>query len=253
MERLLGYDVMDSSLEDCVEQILEHVAARRRGGTLACLNPHSYAVARGDTAFAAALRQATWLVPDGAGVVLASRLLGGAIRQRIAGPDVFLRLHERLDAIGGVRVFFLGASEDTLSRMLERIALEHPGIVFAGALSPPFTEQFSDAENAAMVAAVNGAAPDVLWIAMTAPKQEKWLHTHRELIAAPLCRRGRRGLRLLRRQGAAIVAMVPAPRARVAAALAARATALVATHLCLGAGLPVRCAARAVAPTNDSY
>ena len=185
MEHLLGYEVIDSSLDDCVEQILEHVAARRRSGTLACLNPHSYAVARGDTAFAAALRQATWLVPDGAGVVLASRLLGGGIRQRIAGPDVFMRLHERLDAIGGVRVFFLGASEDTLSRIRARMALEHPRIVVAGALSPPVREQFSDDENAAMVGAVNCAAPDVLWVAMTAPKQEKWLHAHREFITAP--------------------------------------------------------------------
>lgn len=185
MERILGYDVFDRSLDDCVEEIVEQLSARRKGGSLACLNPHSYAVARNDPIFAAALRDARWLIPDGAGIVLASRLLGGHIRRRITGPDLFMHLHERLNATGGMRVFFLGASEDTLARMRDRMALEHPRITIAGTLSPPFAQHFTEAQNETMIAAVNAAAADVVWVAMTAPKQEKWLHAHRDRIAAP--------------------------------------------------------------------
>jgi N-acetylglucosaminyldiphosphoundecaprenol N-acetyl-beta-D-mannosaminyltransferase len=62
---------------------------------------------------------------------------------------------------------------------------EFPGITVCGVLSPPFKPEFSKAESAAMVAAVNAARPDVLWVGMTAPKQEKWIHENRDRLEVP--------------------------------------------------------------------
>lgn len=143
---------------------------------LACINPHSYAVALDDAPFSRALKAADWLVPDGVGVVLASRFLGGEIPERVTGSDVFYELHRRMSAVGGMSVFFLGATEETLAGIRERMARDYSGIRIAGTYSPPFKENYSAEENNTMIAAINLARPDVLWVGMTAPKQEKWIY-----------------------------------------------------------------------------
>ncbi|WP_413904703.1 WecB/TagA/CpsF family glycosyltransferase [Candidatus Skiveiella danica] len=139
------------------------------------MNPHSYAVALDDMDFASALKSADWLVPDGVGVVFASRLLGGAVKTRVTGSDVFEGLHARMNARKGMSVFFLGASEETLALIRARMAVDYPAIRVAGTYSPPFKPEYSTAELDEMITAVNAARPDVLWVGMTAPKQEKWI------------------------------------------------------------------------------
>jgi len=116
------------------------------------------------------------LIPDGAGVVLASKILGGQIRERVTGSDIFKGVLEALDRKGGHSVFFLGATEETLAVIRARMAVDYPNVRVAGTYSPPFKPQYSRDELDAMVAAINEAAPDVLWVGMTAPKQEKWIH-----------------------------------------------------------------------------
>jgi len=175
----LGYPVFAGDVAACAEEIASEASSGKRDcRIMACINPHSYVVARDDTAFRSALRSADWLVPDGAGVVMAARWLGLPIRERVAGPDVFLAVMERLDQRKG-SVFFLGASDATLAKIHARIAADYPGVVLAGTYSPPFRPEFTTEDNTAMIAAVNAARPDVLWVGMTAPKQEKWLSMHR--------------------------------------------------------------------------
>lgn len=181
-EGILGYDVYVRGAEACVASIAEWVTSGDRARWLACLNPHSYAVALDAPAFAAALQDADWLIPDGVGIVHASRLLGGAIRERVTGWDVFVGLSGRLDALGTGRYFFLGATEDTLARIRERMARDFPRIVIAGTFSPPFTPEFSARQLDEMVEAVNAARADVLWVGMTAPKQEVWVHAVRSRL-----------------------------------------------------------------------
>lgn len=182
-ERMLGYEIDDLSVERCVADIFDSMAgqadAASRCKWLACMNPHSYAVSLDDGQFARALRDAEWLVPDGAGVVLASRLLGGAIRERVTGSDVFSGLHQRMNAVGGMSVFFLGATEETLALIRERMAKDYPNIKVAGTYSPPFKPSYSPAELDEMINAINAVEPDVLWVGMTAPKQEKWIYENR--------------------------------------------------------------------------
>ncbi|MCX6223923.1 MAG: WecB/TagA/CpsF family glycosyltransferase [Bacteroidia bacterium] len=149
---------------------------------LACFNPHSYAMTLKDEIFSRALKAADWLVPDGAGVVLASRLLGGAIQNRVTGSDVFACLHERLNATGGTNVFFLGSTEETMALIRQRMAHDYPNIKVAGTYSPPFKEIYSSAELDEMIKAVNTAAPDVLWVGMSAPKQEKWIYLNKDKL-----------------------------------------------------------------------
>lgn len=174
-ENILGYQVDALSADACVSQVFESLDREQVKGWLACLNPHSYAVSLSDEDFTRALKSADWLVPDGVGVVYASRMLGGAVKARVTGSDVFQGVHERMNNHKGMSVFFLGASEDTLAAIRFRMAKDYPNIRVAGTYSPTFKPVYSDAELNAMVQAINQAAPDVLWVGMTAPKQEKWI------------------------------------------------------------------------------
>lgn len=183
-ENILGYAVNTNEADACADVIVRAIRSDSGGGCswLACLNPHSYAVALDDTQFAAALKDADWLIPDGVGVVMASRMLGGSIKQRVTGTDIFLALNERMNLASGSSVFFLGATEETLDLIRQRMARDFPRIRVAGCYSPPFKPMYSSAELAEMIAAINVAAPDVLWVGMTAPKQEKWIHENRSRL-----------------------------------------------------------------------
>ncbi len=182
-ERILSYEIDDLSAERCVTDIFDSTVGQADNASrckwLACMNPHSYAASLDDGHFARALRDAEWLVPDGSGVVLASRLLGGAIRERVTGSDVFYGLHQRMNTAGGMSVFFLGATEETLALIRERMTRDYPNIRVAGSHSPPFKPDYSPAELEEMINAINVVEPDVLWVGMTAPKQEKWIHANR--------------------------------------------------------------------------
>ena len=148
---------------------------------MACLNPHSYVLARDDPAFRSALKAAEWLVPDGAGIILGGRFLGVTFPERVSGPDVFAAVMQRLQRDSG-SVFFLGSSEEVLRRIRERFAEAYPDVVISGTYSPPFEPEFSEETNIAMVEAVNRARPDVLWVGISAPRQEKWLADHAEKL-----------------------------------------------------------------------
>jgi N-acetylglucosaminyldiphosphoundecaprenol N-acetyl-beta-D-mannosaminyltransferase len=82
---------------------------------------------------------------------------------------------EELNRAGGKSYFFLGSTEKTLAAIRDKMIGDYPHIRFAGAYSPPYKPVFSEAENERMIEAVNEAKTDVLWVGMTAPKQEKWI------------------------------------------------------------------------------
>lgn len=189
-EDITGFPFSVLPLDDAIAQLVEWVRGDpppRPAPVVAFVNPHSVEAARRDPAFAAAIRATDFVAPDGGGIVLASRILGGRIRERVCGPDVFVALSRRLsDERKGTRVFFLGAREETLAAVADRYRREFPGLVVAGTLAPPFKPEFSPADDAAMIEAVNAAHADLLWVGLGAPKQEKWAHRVRDRLAVNL-------------------------------------------------------------------
>ena len=146
------------------------------------VNAHSFVQANRDLAFDNALMDADALLPDGISIVKACRLLRtqNAPDEKIAGADLFAFEMERLNAKGGT-CFFLGSSPATLALIEEKAKTTYPNIHVV-TYSPPYKASFTPEESRSMVDAVNAADPDLLWVGMTAPKQEKWLYDHwREL------------------------------------------------------------------------
>ena len=142
------------------------------------INAHSYNTALEDPEFAEALQNGDYLIPDGASIVKACKKLKAASRpkERIAGWDLFVFEMARLNERGG-KCFFMGSSEAVLEKIRERCKLDYPSITVE-TYSPPYKPEFSPEDNKAMTDAVNAADPDLLWIGMTAPKQEKWAYSH---------------------------------------------------------------------------
>ena len=142
------------------------------------INAHSYNTALKDSLFAEALTQGDVLIPDGASVVMACRWLKAKSQptERIAGWDLFVHEMDRLNRKGGT-CFFMGSSEKVLELIRKRAAVDYPNIKVE-TYSPPYKPEFSEEDNKGIIEAINKANPDLLWIGMTAPKQEKWTYTH---------------------------------------------------------------------------
>ncbi len=142
------------------------------------VNAHSFVVAQKYAAFADALLQADALLPDGISIVKACRWLKteNAPDEKIAGADLFAYEMEKLNEKGGT-CFFLGSSPATLALIEEKAKVTYPNIRVI-TYSPPYKAIFTAEESQSMVSAVNAADPDLFWVGMTAPKQEKWLHDH---------------------------------------------------------------------------
>lgn len=174
-QNILGYETVAVSLAETTHDIAKTLDAPDvQCRWMACMNPHSYVIARSDLGFSAALRHADWLVPDGVGILVASRILRCPLPERITGFDVFEGAMHVLDARGG-SVFFLGSTPDVLDRIADRLLLDYPNVRLAGRLSPPFKSLFSEQDNSQMITQIAEASPDILWVGMTAPKQEKWI------------------------------------------------------------------------------
>lgn len=142
------------------------------------INAFSYNNARRDVLFEEALTKGDVLIPDGISIVRVCRWLNAKSRpkERIAGWDLFVFEMQRLNERGG-KVMFLGSSEKVLKLIRERAAVKYPNLEVV-TYSPPYKAQFTVEDDLKMVRAINDADPDLLWIGMTAPKQEKWTYAN---------------------------------------------------------------------------
>lgn len=142
------------------------------------INAHSYNTALKDSVFAEALQKGDALIPDGISIIKATKWLKAKSRpkERIAGWDLFESEMNRLNQKGG-KCFFMGSSEKVLSLIIEKAKLVYPNIIVE-TYSPPYKPEFNDEDNKKIIDAINQANPDLLWIGMTAPKQEKWTYSH---------------------------------------------------------------------------
>ncbi|NVK51787.1 MAG: WecB/TagA/CpsF family glycosyltransferase [Flavobacteriaceae bacterium] len=144
------------------------------------INPHSYCVAMKDASFKKALLDSDILIPDGIGIVLACKFLNGKRITRITGADMHQHLLQEAER-NKLKIFYLGASDNTLKKIHKRVTKEYPNVRIAS-FSPKFKPEFTEDDTLEMITAVNQFSPDILFIGMTAPKQEKWSYANKERL-----------------------------------------------------------------------
>ena len=145
-------------------------------------NPHSVMMCSRDTEMWKATEKASMTLPDGVGIVLAARLLGYPHNGRATGPMLMLKLCD-WGRGHGYRHYFYGGDEGVAEKLRVKLCREYPGLQVAGTYSPPF-RPLSPKEDRAIVEQVNSTEPDILWVGLGAPKQEKWMAEHQGRIQA---------------------------------------------------------------------
>ena len=184
---IFGYPVSNAGCKTDVEVAFSFITKKTNAHYMACANPHSLVLAEKDPFFKKALLSVDILLPDGSGIILAAKVLKLPLTEKVAGTDFFLEMNRLAQDKGGVRYYFLGASDEILTLIKEKLAREYPRIEFAGFYSPPFKAEFTAEDNELMLAHIRNAKPDILWVGMSAPKQEKWIYQNLDRLDVPFC------------------------------------------------------------------
>jgi N-acetylglucosaminyldiphosphoundecaprenol N-acetyl-beta-D-mannosaminyltransferase len=183
---VLGVKVDAVQIPGVIRQMQEWIARRNGCQYIAVTGMHGITEAHHDAKFKNVLNAADLVVPDGMPLVWLGRLRGYALRRRVYGPELMLRFCMET-AAGGCRCrhFFYGGDTGVAEDLEDVFKARCPGVTIAGSYSPPFRE-LSPREDAEIVAIINAAQPDILWVGLSTPKQEKWMHEHRDRLRVPV-------------------------------------------------------------------
>jgi N-acetylglucosaminyldiphosphoundecaprenol N-acetyl-beta-D-mannosaminyltransferase len=180
--RVLGIHVDTVQIPEVVTQMEDWIEDGQACRFIALTGMHGISEANTDSEFKTVVNSADLVVPDGMPLVWLGRLRGHSMRRRVYGPE----LMETFCRETGCRYrhFFYGGAADVAENLATSLQ-ERFHIVVAGTFSPPFRELTAE-EDRALIDRVNQAAPDVLWVGLGAPKQERWMHEHRVRLRVPV-------------------------------------------------------------------
>ncbi len=170
--------------ERTLEWIDAMVAERQRGYICVC-NVHTVMASREDAELRAALLASSLNVPDGQPLVWAMNALGHSLSDRVYGPELMARACERAASTGRRFYLYGGRNQSALVELALHLRRRFPGVQIVGGYSPPFRPLTSE-EQAAVSAEINQTSPDVVWVGIGVPKQEKWMAMLRSQLEAPV-------------------------------------------------------------------
>jgi N-acetylglucosaminyldiphosphoundecaprenol N-acetyl-beta-D-mannosaminyltransferase len=181
---ILGIPIAMTDYGEAME-VMDGMVARREPGYVCAVAVHAVMVGRADPEMRAALLRSTLTVPDGMPLVWAANLLGESLPNRVYGPELMQRYNRRC-AERGHRVWLYGGRDQgSLMQLALNMRRRHPGIDIVGGYSPPFRPLTAEEEEQ-VVGQINEARPDVLWVGIGVPKQEKWMARMRERLEVPV-------------------------------------------------------------------
>jgi N-acetylglucosaminyldiphosphoundecaprenol N-acetyl-beta-D-mannosaminyltransferase len=179
---LLGIPFHDVTMEETLAEI-DRIIAEKTPRYIATANLDFAAQASRDVELQRILMDAHLVLCDGTPLIWASRLLKAPLRERVAGSDLTLRLMAHA-AARRYRVFFLGSDERILTTARQKLEREHPGLTVCGIYAPHYAKLL-DLDNDVIAARVKEARPDILLVALGAPKQEKWIYMNQRELGVP--------------------------------------------------------------------
>ncbi|ANB56536.1 glycosyltransferase, WecB/TagA/CpsF family protein [Anoxybacillus sp. B7M1] len=174
-EKFLGIDVCTDTYDQLAAKLLEDINHNRKSFIVA-INPEKIMKAQEDMELRDLLNKATYQIPDGIGVILASMMKGGKIRSRVTGIDMMMRLCKEA-ALHGKKVFLYGAKPGVADEAKKKLEERFPGIQIVGTM-----HGYEKNENV-IVNAINASNPDILFVALGSPAQEYWIVKHMDSLA----------------------------------------------------------------------
>jgi len=181
---VLGVRTHAVEIAQVVEQMKGWIRERNGCHSIAATSMHGIVEAQHDPSLKDILNSADLVVPDGMPLVWLSRLQGHFLSSRVYGPDLVLAFCEATGG-RGYRHFFYGGEPGVANRLAASLKARFPGLNVVGTCSPPF-RALSAEENDEMADMIGRAAPDVLWVGLGTPKQERWTHEHKSRLRVPV-------------------------------------------------------------------
>jgi N-acetylglucosaminyldiphosphoundecaprenol N-acetyl-beta-D-mannosaminyltransferase len=181
---LLGVRVHMVQIPDVIRQMELWIRERQGSHFIAFTNIHGLTKAQRDRAFKEILNSADLDVPDGMPLVWMSRIRGYPLRKRVYGPELMLDFCEQT-CRKGYRHFFYGGAPGAPQQLAHMLQTKCPWLKVTGTYSPPF-RPLTGKEDEEIVAMIQRASPDVLWVGLSNGKQERWMYKHRDRLNVPV-------------------------------------------------------------------
>lgn len=180
---VLGVHVSAVDMSSAVELIAGWVSRGER--QYVCITGvHGVIESQSDVNLMRIHNEAGLVVPDGMPMVWAGRYAGSQVIEQVRGSDLMITLCERA-AREGWRVFLYGGAPDVLEPLERALVQRCPGLQLVGSYSPPF-RPLEDAEKDDIVARLDAVSPDIVWVGLSTPKQERWMSEFRGRLRAPV-------------------------------------------------------------------
>lgn len=177
--KILGVNIAVTDMTSTVAYIEQNIESLR-GEYICVSNVHTTITAYADEQYLNVQNSAKIALPDGRPLSLACKRRGYSTAERVTGPDLMGNMFEREN---GIRHFFYGDKQTTLDILKQKLLSRYPAIRIAGMISPPFRDLTKE-EDDEMIRRINEAKPDIVWVGLGAPKQERWMYEHRGKINA---------------------------------------------------------------------
>jgi N-acetylglucosaminyldiphosphoundecaprenol N-acetyl-beta-D-mannosaminyltransferase len=181
---VLGVRTHAVQIDGAITQMQEWINGKEGCHTVAATSMHGIVEAQHDPAFKQILNTTDLVVPDGMPLVWMGRRRKHDLPRRVYGPELMIAFCEKT-AGKSYRHFFYGGEPGVAEQLAETLKKRFPCMQIAGTYSPPF-RTLTEKEDAEVVRLISRAAADIVWVGLGAPKQERWMHEHRNKVCAPL-------------------------------------------------------------------
>ena len=180
--RVLDVPVHAVQIPDAISQIKAWIQSGVKGRYIAVTGMHGIAESRRDDTLRCALDSADLVVPDGMPLVWLGRWHGHVLKRRVYGPELMETFCRETGST--FRHFFYGGAGETADRLANSLRQRY-GVVVAGTYCPPF-RPLNEEEQREMASRIEEASADILWVGLSTPKQEKWMHENRSKLDVPV-------------------------------------------------------------------
>lgn len=181
---MLGAPIDVIDIDQVLSLMETWISDRDRTRWIAVTGSHGALEAHKRSDFRAVLQTADLSVPDGRWAARIAARKMSCPTQQVRGADLMTGFFE-LSRQKGFSSYFYGDTDETLALATEKLTAKHPGLKIVGSFSPPFRE-VAEAEDEQIIQMINQANPDVLWVALGLPKQERWIVSHRDRLNVPV-------------------------------------------------------------------
>jgi len=181
---VLGVRVDVVQIADVIQHMRQWIDAKEPCRWIAVTGMHGVMIAQDDAGFRTTLQAADLVVPDGISLVWLGRMRGRRLPRRVYGPDLIEGFFGHPVA-KGTRHFLYGGGPGVAESLASVLARRYPSAHIVGTFTPPFRSLTTEEEDD-VVAQINAAAPDVVWVGLSTPKQEIWMQRHRSRLRVPV-------------------------------------------------------------------